>query len=83
MHELILSVTIPSGQSQGISNSVSLDYSYHRKTFPRIDYHYYDDHSKSLAYIIQLSNSWFATTWQGGHVGGQNKRNFSAKFVLK
>ena len=28
-------------------------------------------------------NSWFATTWQGGHVGGQYKRNFSAKFASK
>ena len=27
--------------------------------------------------------SWFATTWQGGHVCGQQKRNFSAKFASK
>ena len=28
-------------------------------------------------------NSSFATTWQGGHVGGQYKRNFFAKFASK
>ena len=27
--------------------------------------------------------SWFATTWQGGHVGGQNKRNFSRRICMK
>ena len=26
-------------------------------------------------------NSWFATTWQGGHVGGQNKRIFLEEFT--
>ena len=29
------------------------------------------------------SNSWFATTWQGGHVGGQNKRIFPRRIYMK
>ena len=28
-------------------------------------------------------NSWFATTWQGGHVGGQNKRIFPRRIYMK
>ena len=39
--------------------------------------------SQSFFDIINNINSWFATTWQGGHVGGQYKRNFSAKFASK
>ena len=27
--------------------------------------------------------SWFATTWQGGHVGGQYNRNFSRKIYVE
>ena len=27
--------------------------------------------------------SWFATTWQGGHVGGQNKRIFPRRIYMK
>ena len=27
--------------------------------------------------------SWFATTWQGGHVGGQNKRIFPRRICMK
>ena len=27
--------------------------------------------------------SWFATTWQGGHVGGQNKRIFPWRICMK
>ena len=29
------------------------------------------------------SYSWFASTWQGGHVGGQNNRIFSRRIYLK
>ena len=28
-------------------------------------------------------NSWFATTWQGGHVEGQNNRIFSRRIYMK
>ena len=57
MHESILPATIPSRQPLGICKiSVSLDYSHHSKTFPPTDYHYHHDHSKSLTYIMQLSN---------------------------
>ena len=28
-------------------------------------------------------NSWFATTWQGDHVGGQNKRIFPRRIYMK
>ena len=28
-------------------------------------------------------NSWFATTWQGGHVGGQNERIFPRRIYMK
>ena len=34
-------------------------------------------------YPVTLSNSWFATTWQGGHVEGQNNRIFSWRIYLK
>ena len=37
-------------------------------------------------YIIERSyklNSWFATTWQGGHVGGQCNRVFSRRIYMK
>ena len=29
------------------------------------------------------SNSWFATTWQGGHVGGQNNTMFPRRIYMK
>ena len=29
------------------------------------------------------NNSWFATTWQGGHVGSQNKRIFPRRIYIK
>ena len=33
---------------------------------------------------VSLKNySWFATTWQGGHVGGQNKRIFPRRIYMK
>ena len=33
--------------------------------------------------IVFSFNSWFATTWQGGHVGGQNKRIFPRRIYMK
>ena len=32
---------------------------------------------------VPLSYSWFATTWQGGHTGGQNKRIFPGRICMK
>ena len=52
---------------------------------------YYHD-QKRLDYValekvlperFLVPNSWFATTWQGGHVGGQNKRIFPRKIYMK
>ena len=34
-------------------------------------------------YQATLSNSWFATTWQGGHVGGQYNRILSWRIYMK
>ena len=34
-------------------------------------------------YNSNNNNSWFATTWQGGHVGGQNKRIFPRRIYMK
>ena len=33
--------------------------------------------------LVSAQNSWFATTWQGGHVGGQNKRIFPRRIYMK
>ena len=33
--------------------------------------------------IPNEANSWFSTTWQGGHVGSQNNRIFSRRINLK
>ena len=40
---------------------------------------------KRLFFIFQYAHlySWFATTWQGGHVGGQNKRIFPRRIYMK
>ena len=52
---------------------------------------YYHD-QKRLDYValekvlperFLVPNSWFATTWQGGHVGGQNKRIFPRRIYMK
>ena len=32
---------------------------------------------------LKSYNSWFATTWQGGHVGGQYNRIFSRRIYMK
>ena len=32
---------------------------------------------------ITFNYSWFATTWQGGHVGGENKRIFPRRIYMK
>ena len=34
-------------------------------------------------YALRTLYSWFATTWQGGHVGGQNKRIFPWRIYMK
>ena len=36
-----------------------------------------------LIYSGDGANSWLATTWQGGHVGGQNKRIFPRRIYMK
>ena len=37
----------------------------------------------TLCLLFEILYSWFATTWQGGHVGGQNKRIFPRKIYMK
>ena len=32
---------------------------------------------------FQAFNSWFATTWQGDHIGGQYNRIFSRRIYMK
>ena len=36
-----------------------------------------------LRSLISPHYSWFATTWQGGHVGGQNIRVFSRRIYME
>ena len=39
--------------------------------------------SETVQKISKITYSWFATTWQDGHVGGQNKRIFPRRIYMK
>ena len=39
--------------------------------------------SQTASQLASLPYSWFATMWQGGHVGGQNKRIFPRRIYMK
>ena len=46
---------------------------------------FYSNYSQADGFLLnpQEFYSWFATTWKGGHVGGQNKRIFPRRIYVK
>ena len=46
---------------------------------------FYSNYSQADGFMLNPPEfySWFATTWKGGHVGGQNKRIFPRRMYVK
>ena len=82
--------------SSRIPDSKASDFGTSRKSFPNsgflkqrflglrnLDFLTWSDTFETVCKCEQRPYSWFATTWQGGHVGGQYNRIFSRRIYMK